>query len=89
MTALGVSIRKCFAALALSLLTVGAHGASAASQPKPAAAYPFTFEILQQTAERLAAKPHAPQRSSLPAILDKLSPEQYRSFHHHARYFAG
>jgi glucans biosynthesis protein len=44
-------------------------------------AYDFSFEILQQDAKRLAGKPYAPQSSILPAGLDKLSPEQYRSIH--------
>jgi glucans biosynthesis protein len=36
---------------------------------------------LLATAKRRAAAPYAPQRSSLPNVLDKLSPEQYRSIH--------
>ena len=44
-----------------------------------AATYPFTFETLLEDAKRRAATPYSPQRSSLPAGLDKLSPEQYRS----------
>src|SRR6202522_2467474 len=46
---------------------------------RAAAAYPFTFDTLLADAKRRAAAPYAPQRSSLPAVLDKLSPEQYRS----------
>jgi periplasmic glucans biosynthesis protein len=48
---------------------------------KPAATYPFSFDTLLAEAKRRAAIPYAPQRSSLPAGLDKLSPEQYRSIH--------
>ncbi len=58
-----------------------AAGPVAAAPQKPAAGYPFTFESLQQDAERRAAKPYAPQRNSLTAVFDKLSPEQYRSIH--------
>ena len=47
---------------------------------KPAG-YPFSFETLLAEAKRRAASPYAPQRSTLPAGLDKLSPEQYRSIH--------
>ncbi len=68
--------------LAFAVSSLDAVGAGAAPQPKPAAApYPFTFETLQQDAEKRAAKPYAPQHNSLPAALDKLSPEQYRSIH--------
>jgi glucans biosynthesis protein len=48
---------------------------------KPAATYPFSFDILLAEAKRRAAMPYAPQRNTLPAGLDKLSPEQYRSIH--------
>ena len=47
------------------------------SGDKPAA-YPFTFDTLLTEAKRRAAAAYAPQRSTLPAGLDKLSPEQYR-----------
>src|SRR5208283_3684294 len=40
-----------------------------------------TFETLLEDAKRRASAPYAPQRSSLPTALDKLSPEQYRSIH--------
>jgi periplasmic glucans biosynthesis protein len=43
--------------------------------------YTFSFETLLDEAKRRAQKPYAPQRSTLPAGLDKLSPEQYRSIH--------
>ncbi|HLZ96712.1 MAG TPA: glucan biosynthesis protein [Steroidobacteraceae bacterium] len=48
---------------------------------KAAATYPFSFEMLLGDAKRLAQKPYSPQKSTLPAGLDKLSPEQYRSIH--------
>jgi glucans biosynthesis protein len=48
--------------------------------PKPQAAeYPFDYEVLLEDAKRRSATAYAPQKSSLPAGLDKLSPEQYRS----------
>ncbi len=48
---------------------------------RPAVRYEFTFDTLLAEAKRRAATPYAPQRSTLPAGLDKLSPEQYRSIH--------
>jgi len=48
---------------------------------KPAATYAFSFDTLLAEAKRRAATPYAPQRNTLPAGLDKLSPEQYRSIH--------
>ena len=47
---------------------------------KPAG-YPFSFDTLLEDARRRAQKPYTPQRNTLPAGLDKLSPEQYRSIH--------
>jgi glucans biosynthesis protein len=57
--------------------------AGTGSQPmdKPDATYAFSFDTLLAEAKRRAATPYAPQRSTLPAGLDKLSPEQYRSIH--------
>ncbi len=43
--------------------------------------YPFSFDTLLADAQNRAEKPYAPQRNALPAGLDKLSPEQYRSIH--------
>src|SRR6202142_2761371 len=63
------------------MTAVAAHGAKAPTPAKPAGSYPFTFETLLEDAKRRASAPYAPQRSSLPAALDKLSPEQYRSIH--------
>jgi glucans biosynthesis protein len=48
---------------------------------KPAATYPFTFDILLEDAKRRAAASYSPQRNTVPSALDKLSPEQYRSIH--------
>jgi len=75
-----------FLVLALAVLasaSPAAPGASARTDnppaDKPAATYAFTFETLLAEAKRRAATPYAVQRSTLPAGLDKLSPEQYRS----------
>src|SRR5260370_28229327 len=68
--------------LLLPAPAIGAPGALAANPPapdKPPAAYPFTFETLLADAKRRAAAPYTPQHNRLPAGLDKLSPEQYRS----------
>ncbi|HEY2146126.1 MAG TPA: glucan biosynthesis protein [Steroidobacteraceae bacterium] len=74
-----VSIAKHFALLALSVAAFQAHGASPSPPAKQPATYPFTLDTLLEDAKRRAASPYSPQRSSLPAALDKLSPEQYRS----------
>jgi glucans biosynthesis protein len=81
--------------LALAVIAIQAQAAQArapapakpvarpAAKPtaKAEVSYPFTFDILLEDAKRLAAAAYAPQRNSLPAALDKLSPEQYRSIH--------
>jgi glucans biosynthesis protein len=59
-------------------LAVTARAANAPAPDKPAT-YPFTFDTLVADAKRRAAAPYTPQHSHLPAGLDKLSPEQYRS----------
>jgi glucans biosynthesis protein len=80
--ALPVSSAKSIGVLALAMTAVAVHGAKAPPPPpKPLAGYPFTFETLLEDAKRRASVPYTPQRSSLPAGLDKLSPEQYRSLH--------
>jgi periplasmic glucans biosynthesis protein len=93
--ALPVSVAKLTGALALGVLALQSQGALARAPaakpapakpaekaaPNPAASYPFTFETLLEDAKRLATAAYAPQRNSLPAALDKLSPEQYRSIH--------
>lgn len=67
---------------ASSVPTLGANArAEKPSAEKEGAGYQFSFEILLEEAKQLAAKPYAPQRSTLPAGIDKLSPEQYRSIH--------
>jgi periplasmic glucans biosynthesis protein len=81
---------KYFLVLALAVIST-AHGATRSHRkpvppPVPAAtsdkpAYEFSFETLLADASHRAQKPYAPQRSTLPAGLDKLSPEQYRSIH--------
>jgi len=76
---LPVSIANTLLVLALTLTAVAAHGANAPAPEKPPATYPFTFDTLLADAKRRATTPYAPQRNRLPAALDKLSPEQYRS----------
>jgi periplasmic glucans biosynthesis protein len=65
--------------LALALVLADARAAKPAAPEKPPAEYPFTFDTLLADAKRRAATPYAPQHNRLPAGLDKLSPEQYRS----------
>jgi glucans biosynthesis protein len=82
--------------LALATIALTANGApqprGRANAPAPAAAqatdktdkagsYAFSFDTLLDDAKQRAQKPYSPQRSKLPAGLDKLSPEQYRSIH--------
>ncbi|MGB6309966.1 MAG: glucan biosynthesis protein [Steroidobacteraceae bacterium] len=73
------SIAKSFLVLGLVCMAVQAHAAQTPPTDKPPAAYSFTFDTLLAEAKRRAATAYSPQRSSLPAALDKLSPEQYRS----------
>jgi len=81
-----VSIAKSSLVLALALASAGVRGlaAPAADKAPPpgqkrAATYPFNFDTLMAEAKRRAAAPYSPQHNRLPAGLDKLSPEQYRS----------
>ncbi len=69
--------------LALCLLAVDAAARKPPPPPPPPppGSYPFSYETLLTEAKRRAALPYAPQKSTLPAGLDKLSPEQYRSMH--------
>jgi len=76
---LAVSTTKSLLTLGLALGLAVARGATVPAADKPPAVYPFTFDTLLAEAKRRAAAPYSPQRSSLPAVLDKLSPEQYRS----------
>jgi periplasmic glucans biosynthesis protein len=79
--ALPVSIARTIGLLSLAAITLQAHGASAPPAAKTAHTYPFSFDILMEQAKQKAASAYAPQRNTLPAALDKLSPEQYRSIH--------
>ncbi len=74
-----VSIANSLLLLALAIGATGARAANTPAPDKPPAAYPFTFETLLADAKRRAAAPYTPQHNRLPAGLDKLSPEQYRS----------
>ncbi len=74
-----VSIANSLLLLALAIGATGARAANTPAPDKPPAAYPFTFETLLADAKRRAAAPYTPQPNRLPAGLDKLSPEQYRS----------
>jgi periplasmic glucans biosynthesis protein len=77
---LQISLANSIRSAALLLLAVAAHGAPA---PAPQTGdYPFSFDTLLQDAKHRASLAYAaPKRSSLPTVLDKLSPEQYRSIH--------
>jgi glucans biosynthesis protein len=81
--ALRVSIAlKTIGVVGLALMAAAAQGAKPAPPVKPQPTeYPFDFDVLLEDAKRRSATPYSPQKSSLPAALDKLSPEQYRSIH--------
>jgi periplasmic glucans biosynthesis protein len=69
---------------ALAVAAVHAHAAAnppPKAVPKAPVSYPFSLETLQEDAKRRAGGAYVPQKNSLPAALDKLSPEQYRSIH--------
>jgi glucans biosynthesis protein len=74
-----------FWVLALATVALTASGAPPPAAPQTAAekpeSYAFSFDTLLDEAKQRAQKPYSPQRSRLPAGLDKLSPEQYRSIH--------
>ncbi len=74
-----LSIANSLLVLAFALAAVDARAAHTPPPEKPAATYPFTFDTLLAEAKKRAATAYSPQRNSLPAVLDKLSPEQYRS----------
>jgi len=77
---LPVSIANSVLVLTLAFAATVARAANPPAPEKPApATYPFTFDTLLADAKRRAAAPYAPQHNRLPAGLDKLSPEQYRS----------
>ncbi len=65
--------------LALALVVVDVRAENSPASDAAPATYPFTFDTLLADAKRRATTPYAPQRNRLPAGLDKLSPEQYRS----------
>jgi periplasmic glucans biosynthesis protein len=65
--------------LGIALAVVDARGANTPAPDKPPVSYPFTYDTLLADAKHRAGASYSPQRSSLPAVLDKLSPEQYRS----------
>jgi glucans biosynthesis protein len=67
--------------MALAAAAWGAEAPkTAAPPPKPApGTYPFSWQTLVADAQHRASLPYAPRRTNLPALLDKLSPEQYRS----------
>jgi periplasmic glucans biosynthesis protein len=81
--ALSVSVTH--SCLVLATVLMASPGAYARTEPppadkqQPAATYPFSLDTLLAEAKRRAATPYALQRSTLPAGLDKLSPEQYRN----------
>jgi glucans biosynthesis protein len=84
---IALSVSTTHAVCMLAMVLGGVSGAAAAP-PRPAdsppadtagAPYPFNGDTLLAEAKRRAAMPYAPQHSTLPAGLDKLSPEQYRS----------
>jgi glucans biosynthesis protein len=76
---LPVSITNTLLVLALALGVADARATQPPAPDKPPAAYPFTFDGLLADAKRRAASAYTPQHNRLPAGLDKLSPEQYRS----------
>jgi glucans biosynthesis protein len=76
---LRVSIAKSLLVLACMLTAFGARSAQAPAAARPAGTYPFNFDALLAEAKRRSAAAYSPQRNRLPAGLDKLSPEQYRS----------
>jgi glucans biosynthesis protein len=75
---LPVSIAHSLLVLALAAPFVDAHGANTPAPDKPAT-YAFSYDTLLEEAKHRADTSYSPQRNSLPAVLDKLSPEQYRS----------
>ena len=56
------------------------HTKTPVTTPKPAD-HPFTFDTLIAQAQKISSTSYAPRRNSVPTVLDKLSPEQYRSIH--------
>jgi periplasmic glucans biosynthesis protein len=77
--ALRVSIAKAFVMLGLASIAAAAPPSKPPAPVKPSAEYAFDYDVLLEDAKRRSATPYTPQKSNLPAALDKLSPEQYRS----------
>ena len=66
--------------MTLAVAAGGAEAPKAAAPPKAVpGSYPFSWQTLVADAQRRASTPYSPKRSNLPGVLDKLSPEQYRS----------
>jgi glucans biosynthesis protein len=78
-SALPVSIADKLLVLALAVVAVHARAATPAAPETQPATYPFTYDTLLADAKRRAAAAYSPPHDRLPAGLDKLSPEQYRS----------
>src|SRR6202451_1984534 len=74
-----ISIAKPLLVLSCALALGVVRGANTPPSEKPATTYPFTYDTLLADAKARAAAPYSPQHNRLPAGLDKLSPEQYRS----------
>lgn len=82
-------LNRSLSGLSLAIAVASAVPVSARNAPAPPPAppvkrpgtYGFSFDTLLTEARRRATVPYAPQRNTLPAGLDKLSPEQYRSIH--------
>src|ERR1700733_1877356 len=75
-----VSIAKSLVVLSCALAIGVVRGANTPPAEKAAPpTYAFTYDNLPANAKALAATPYSPQHNHLPAGLDKLSPEQYRS----------
>jgi len=80
LTANSIRLLTC-AFFSLAVPVAGAYGAPTPAPTQPAG-YAFSFDTLLQDAKRRASLAYAPpKRSSVPTLLDKLSPEQYRSIH--------
>jgi len=84
---LSLSTAKSIYALAfLMTLGVGAYAANPPKPPPPAPPPPAqkqnsSLDMVLAEAKRRAASPYVPQHGSLPAWLDRLGPDQYRSIH--------
>jgi periplasmic glucans biosynthesis protein len=85
---LRVAIANTWWVLIMAAVSVSGAAVPGASKraPTPAAeksaapgTYPLDFDVLLADAKRLAAKPYTPRSNTLPAELDKLSPEQYHA----------